>query len=168
MSVLDQIQSLFEKIGYVAEGMRRKLGYFLLLGLAASIYTASVVYSAESFLWWNVIKCLIVMLPSLVLLCIWIILGQVRQAPEVASNLLDDRDEILQGFTELEVSNVTSLTGAYGALKTLRQQEGLEDVMEAISGVGILINPLFALLAVLSFIGLLTLLIWAPILMVVL
>ena len=159
---------MFEKIGSVAEGMRRKLGYFLLLGLAASIYIAFLAYSVDSFMWWNLIKCVAIMLPSSVLTCIWVILGQVRQAPEVASNLLDDRSEILQGLTELEISNVTSLTGAYGTLKTLRHQEGLEDVMEAISGVGLLINPLFALLAILSFIGMLTLLFWAPILMVIL
>ncbi len=151
MSAIDHIVSAFERIGAVATGLRKWLNYFLLPALVASIYLAVKAYSAESALWFNALKCGLLMLPVLVWAIIWFVLGQLREAPQVASNLMQDKDRIQQHFSTLDLKQATSFRGAYRTLKTLREQEGLEEVMGAIAGVSLLVNPLFALLALVAF-----------------
>lgn len=154
MSVIDHIVAVFERLGSLADGLRRRLSYLLGVAALACAYLAVKVYSVDSALWWNVIKCGVFILPVVIWGVIWFVLGQLRDAPETASSLVEGKDEILQHFSNLNAGEVKGVKGAYGTLKMLSQQDGLEDVMDTISGVSLLINPFFALLALLTFFGL--------------
>lgn len=154
MSVIDHIVKVFEKIGAFAAGLRRRLSYLLALSLSCYGYLAFQLCTPDSALWWNLIKCGVFALPLLVWGAVWFVLGQLRDAPETASGLVAGKDNILQHFSSLDEQKVSGVRGVYGTLKMLSEQEGLEDVMDTISGVGLLINPLFALLALLMFFGL--------------
>lgn len=148
MSTIDHIVSAFERIGAVATGLRKWLNYFLLPALVASVYLAVKAYSVESAFWFNALKCGLLMLPVLVWAIVWFVLGQLREAPTVANQLVQDKDQLLTYLSNTDVKQVTSLRGAYSTLKVLREQEGLEEVMNTIGGVTLLINPIFAILAV--------------------
>jgi len=154
MSVIEHIVAVFERVGTIAAGLRSRLAYFLGFALLASVYLAIKLYSADSALWWNIIKCGVFMIPALIWGIVWFVLGKLRDAPDVANDLIADKDEMLQHFSGLDIKQVTTVRGAFSTLKVLREQEGLEEVMETIGGVGLLINPLFVICMVLAFFAL--------------
>lgn len=165
MSVVDHIVAVFERLGALAAGLRRRLSYLLGLAVIAFAYLAFKVYSPESAVWWNVVKCGVFSLPVLIWGLVWYVLGQLQDAPQTASNLMADKDEILQHFSNIDTQEIKGIKGVYGTLKMVSQQDGLEEVMDTIGGVGLLINPLFALLALLAFFGLFGLILTALVVM---
>ena len=165
MSVLDRIYDIFDGVGRVAETLLKRVRILILLAFLSVIFIAFQLYSPESPWWWNTLKCLIPALPVTIWGAVYLILSQIREAPIVARELIADEDGLVSNLSNLDLQQVSNLRGAVSTLKTLRDQEGLEEVMETISGVGVLINPLFFLLAVLTFFGLFGLIFAALILM---
>ncbi|MCH2189415.1 MAG: hypothetical protein MK188_00630 [Gammaproteobacteria bacterium] len=154
MDVIEHIVSVFEHIASVAESVLKSVRIILFFAGLALIYIASQFYSSESSWWWNIIKCGIPAIPVIVWGIVYSLLNQVKEVPETAREVVIDEDGLLKNLSELDIQQVSSIRGAYSTLKSFRHQEGLEEVMETISGVGILINPFFFVLALLTFFGL--------------
>ncbi len=167
MFAADYIVSIFQGISSIADRVRTRIQYVLIVALMAGLYIAFRAYDGESIWWWNTIKCIVPLLPVIVWLFVWSALRQIGQAPEVARELISERGDILRSFSKLNIEQVNSVRGAYTTLKSFREHEGLEEVMETISGIGLLINPIFALLSVLAFFCLFGLIVAAFLLMLV-
>lgn len=166
MSAVDHIVGAFERVGSVADGIQRGLGYFLILSASASFYLAYQAYSFDSAVWWNVIKCVVLCLPALVLMLVWFVLGQLRDSPETVKTLIQDKDRVFQHFSDMNLDEAKSTKGAYRTLKTLAQQDGLEEVMETVSGVGLLLNPLFFVISIFAIFALIALMLTALVVMI--
>ncbi len=154
MSVVGSILTLFERIGSLAEVLHHRLSYLLSSAAIACAYLVVKVYSVDSVWWWNLIKCSAFVLPILIWGTVWFVLGQLRDAPEAASNLVAGKEGVLQHFSALKAEQATGVKSAYSTLKMLSKQDGLEEVIDTISGVGLLISPVFAFMALLTFFGL--------------
>ena len=145
---------VFDRIGAIAETVFKRVRILLLFALVSTIYLASNLYAPESPWWWNLTKCLAPVFPVLVWGLVLALLNQIKQAPDVARELISDDDGILHNLADLDLKQVSSLRGAYTTLKRIRGEESLGEVMDTVSGVGILLNPLFLILALLTFFGL--------------
>lgn len=146
----DDIVDLLERIADIADGVKRKLIYVLALGTIAAAYLACRLYSPEAVLWWNVLKCGLIALPSLIWLFIWSVLGQLQQAPSLIAKLVQDDQGVFANTQSLSLNQPKSLVGVFSTLRAFRREDGFSVVFDAIGGVGILANPLFALIAVVT------------------
>jgi len=167
MSVVDNIVSAFEGVASVASGLQRWLSYFLLFSVSASVFLAFQAYSVDSALWWNMVKCIAICLPAIILLIVWHVLGQLGDSPETVKTVIEDKDRVFQHFSGMNFDEAKSTKGAYRTLKTLAQQDGLEEVMETVSGITLLINPVFVVFSVLAVFALMGLMLMALVVMVI-
>lgn len=147
MSALDTVSKVVDQVAEIAAGIKRKLSYFVLLGLVATGYLGWLVYSPESATWWNVFKCSVLAMPALIWAFIWSVLAQLQQAPALVSQLVDDDDGLFANLEHLSLSEPQGLSGVFNTLREFKQEDGLSVVFETLSGVGLLANPLFAILA---------------------
>ena len=157
MSIFESVIVVFDRIGGIAETVFKRVRILLLLALLAAIYLASQFYAPESPWWWNLVKFIGPVFPVLVWGFVLTLLSQIKQAPDVARELISDDDGLLHNLADLDLKQVSSLRGAYTTLKRIRGEESLGEVMETISGVGVLLNPFFLVLALLTFFGLFSL-----------
>ena len=157
MSIFESVIVVFDRIGGIAETVFKRVRILLLFALLAAIYLASQLYALESPWWWNLVKILAPVFPVLVWGFVLALLNQIKQAPGVARELISDDDGLLHNLADLDLKQVSSLRGAYTTLKRIRGEESLGEVMETISGVGVLLNPFFLVLALLTFFGLFSL-----------
>jgi len=117
----DRIGEFLTAVADFAAGFQRRLAWFLGIAAMASAYLAWLLYSPESLWWWNLIKCGLVLTPTLVWLFIWQVLGEMREAP--------------------------GLRGLFSTLRAFREEDGLEVVLDTLGGVTLLANPVFAIFA---------------------
>ena len=165
MLIQSELGEFLQGVADVAEGVKRKLGWFLLVGLIASSSLAVQAYSPSSALWWNAIKCGLLMLPALLIAYIWNALGQLQEAPELAANLASSDDGLLGTLQSSGLSRKSAVTGLFGTLRTLRKEEGLGVVMDTIGNVTLLANPLVALIAFIMIVVLILMIMIAPLLL---
>jgi hypothetical protein len=150
------------RIGEVADGLASKVKWFALIGLAASAGLAIKLYSAESALWWNVIKCGVVSLPALIWLFVWFVLEQLREGPDKLAELSQGGADELYQQLKTSVSEPSGLRGLYSTVKALRQADGVGAIFDTIGGIGLMVNPLFALLALIAMLLLILMMLIAP------
>ncbi len=163
--MLDRIASLFERIAGIAHSLQRKLGWFLLFALLALVILALDLVALDASWWWNSLVLAVLAVPWLVWGFIWIVLGQLQDAPDLASNILKDQDGVLANLDDFNIREPNGLRGLASTIKQFRQHDGFETVFDTISGIGLLINPVFLIVALLLFFGLLGLLLLTPILL---
>lgn len=162
----DDIVALLERIAGIASSVKSKLIYALVLGALASAYLAWRLVSPESGLWWNLLKCGLIALPTLVWLFIWSVLGQLQQAPSLVAKLVQDDQGVFSGTNSLSLGSPKGLAGVFGTLRAFRREDGLGVVFDAVGGISLLANPLFAFVALIT-LGLLFLLIFFALLVLI-
>jgi hypothetical protein len=165
MSIQAELVELFDALAELATSLQRKLSWFLGVGLLASTYLAWAAFSQHSYLWWNIAKCMTLLLPVLIWLIVWAVLGQLREAPELAASLASEDDGVLAKLQSVSLSDKRGLRGLFGTLRAFRQQEGLSVVLDTVGSVGMLANPLFAILAFIMLVILFIFILIAPILL---
>lgn len=165
MPIQAEITEAFSRLAELAASLQRKLSWLLLVGMLASTYLAWAAYSQHSYLWWNIAKCLTILMPALIWLIVWAILGQLREAPELAASLASEEDGLLANLHTVSLSDKRGMRGLFGTLRAFRQQEGLSIVLDTVGSVGMLANPLFAILAFIMLVILFIFILIAPILL---
>ena len=162
MSIQSELVEFLEGVAHIAHGVQQKLAWFLLIALLASGGLAFKAYSADSQLWWNVIKCGLILLPVLIWVFIWSALSQLQEAPSLAVALASREDGLISTLESSGLSKKSGITGLYGTLRAFREEEGLGVVLETIGSVTMLANPFFALVAFLFMAILIMIILVAP------
>lgn len=147
MSAVETLLSVVNRVADIASSIKRKLAFFVFLGLVASGFLAFSAFSADSQLWWNLVKCALLMLPALVWLFIWSVLAQLQEAPVLVSQLVADDQGLFNNVENLSLSEPNGLSGVFATLREFRQEDGLSIIFETMSGVTLLANPAFAIFA---------------------
>lgn len=150
MAEQNDILESFERIASIAKGAQRWIFYLLIFGLLVSAYLAWSAYSQESAVWWNIVKCGLILLPALVWCFIYSVLTELREAPQTVASLVHGEDSLFGNFSEFSVSKPKSLLGVFSIVRAFRRQQGLGVLFEAISGIALIANPFFAFMALLS------------------
>ena len=150
MSKQKDILESFERIASIAESAQRWVLYLLSFGILVSAYIAYSAYSHDSALWWNIVKCSLILLPAVLWCFIYSILAELREAPQTVASLVHGEDSLLQNLSELSVSKPKGLLGVFSIVRAFRRQEGLSVLFEAVSGIALIANPFFAFMALLS------------------
>lgn len=157
-----RVVSLVNRIGEIAEGALAKITWFVVIGVLASGGIAWKLYSADSALWWNLIKCGLVLLPALIWALVWFVLSQLRAAPALVADLAQDDDGLLSNFDKFSLQEPNGLRGVASTLNEFRKEEGLSVIFDTIGGIALIANPLFAVVALLAMVGLFSLILIAP------
>ena len=165
MTIQSELCETLNAIADVAESVKRKLGWFLAIGLVASAGMAFQAYSPTSALWWNVFKCGFILLPSLIIAFIWNALGQLKEAPELAASLASNEDGLIGTLQSSGLSRSSGVTGLFGTLRAFRKEQGLGVVLDTIGNVTLLANPLVALISIVMIVILVLMIIVAPLLL---
>ena len=147
MSSVEQLTRVVNKIGEIATGLQQKLSYFVVIGLTASLVLAWKAFNPESALWWNTVKCGLLFLPSLIWVIVWFVLDQLREAPELVAELSADEDGVIANFGDFSLNEPEGLRGVFSTIKEFRKEDGFDVVFDTISCIGLIANPLFAVLA---------------------
>lgn len=162
MAVQINIVEWIQSIANVASSAQRKISYLLVVGLAASAYLAWELYTPAGALWWNIIKCGLVLLPGLIWVFVWSVLNQLKEAPELVANLVQQEDGVFNNLASLNLKQPDGLRSVFSSLREFRKEEGFGIVFETISGVALLANPFFAVFALATALGLLSLIVIVP------
>ena len=147
MSAAETLIKVVDRVAEIAAGVKRKLGYFVFVGVVASGFLSWLVYSAEAELWWNGLKAALIFIPAVVWMFIWSVLNQLQDAPVLVSQLVADDEGLFSNFDELSLSEPNGLSGVFSTLRAFRKEDGLEVVFDTLGGVTLLANPLFAIFA---------------------
>lgn len=150
MQAIERLVQVVDKIGDIANALQSKLRYFVVVGGCASLALAWKVFSSESAVWWNVLKCGSVLMPAMVWVIVWVVLNQLREAPNLVAELASDENGVLASLTEFSIEEPKGLHGVFSTIRAFRKDDGLDVVFDTISGVALIANPLFAALAFLS------------------
>jgi hypothetical protein len=144
MPTQTKVVEFLERLANVASSVQRKLSWLVWIGLVCSAVLAWLAVDMDSATGWNVVKCGLIMLPSLVWGLVWSILGQLKEAPEIAGALAS-RDDSL--FQNIQVSGFNDAVSIFSTLRAFRQEDGLAVVVDTIGNVTLLTNPVFAIVA---------------------
>ena len=166
MAIPPEISKVIEQIAETARGAQRGIRYFLFAGLSASAYIAWQVYAVDSPIWWNILKCGLVLAPAMIWVFLWLVLLQLQEAPELVSELAHQPEGLFNNLHELSLTQTKGLRGIFNSLKAFRQEEGLSVILETIAGISLLANPLFAIVALICAMILIGLMIIVPILII--
>jgi len=164
MQIKQELVEFLDRLAGIATAVQSKLGWFLLVGLVASAVLAWQVYSPASSIQWNLFKCGLTLLPVLFWYFIWNLLGQLREAPELAVTLVAD-EPVDVGAMSLNKSASDQPQGVralFSALREFRQNEGLAVVFDTVGSVTLLANPVFALFAFVMLVLLMLLILITP------
>lgn len=159
------VSQALESIGSLAGSIHKKMSVFLLIALIMLAALAFDLYSSQAYLWWNLLLIGFVFLPFLVWLFIWSVIGQLREAPEHAAALLHNKESFLSNFRETDAAKPKGFKGLLSTVNKIRKHEGLGSVFDAVSGIGILCNPVFLLLSLVFFLMLLALMAVTPVIL---
>lgn len=165
MEIKQELVDFFTAIASFADRLQRRLAWFLGICLVASLGLAWHAYSAVSPLWWNVVKCGLLLLPILVWAGIWLMLSQLQEVPELAANFAARDDYALNNISPDAVANKTGLLTLFSTIREIRNNESLAAIAESIGSVTLLANPIFAIFAFLMLVILFLLVIIAPFLL---
>lgn len=162
MDIQLQVRQLLEQVADVADSTQKTVRYLVVTGVLATVFLAWKLYTPGGLLWWNLLKCGLLALPSLIWLFVWGVLSQLKQAPELVTELVSQEDGLFQNLSALSMAKKQGLSSLFSTLRAFKQEEGLEVVFDTIGGVTILANPLFAILALLSAFALVGLILLVP------
>lgn len=150
MTSLDRVVSVAERVGSIADGIQAKLRWFVLIAGMASSLLAIMAFNIDGSWWWNAIKVGLLLLPSLIWLLILLVLNQLKQAPELVSELVNDDNGVFENMDSFSLKEPDGLRGLFSTVKAFRQEDGFDTVFDTIGGIGLIVNPFFALLAFIS------------------
>lgn len=148
----ERIVKLVNGVARVAGATQKGLGYFLIVGACATLYCVLLSYSAESATWLNILKGVLISWPVLLLGFLWMVLGDLRDAPESVSKLNQDSKTALTGLKEVKIQEPKGLRGMFSVLNQFRREGSLGDVFDTVGSITLIVNPLFLFLAFLSFV----------------
>ncbi len=158
-----QFKRVIDRIAEIADAVQAKLKLFVIIGLFASTLLAWKVFSFESAIWWNGIKCGLVLMPAMVWVFAWFVFRQLRDAPKLVAELVDDK---LDAVTQIrDFKEPVGLRGLFTSIRELRSEDGLGAVFDTVSGITLIANPVFAVLACFSLAVLLVLIVITPFVM---
>lgn len=150
MSASKQVEVVAQGIGSIADSLHRNLRYFVLLGALACALLAFTAFDIDSSWWWNALKVMVIMIPALIWLLVLMVLKQLVETPELVSQSLHSEDGFIQNLKNGSIEKPSGLRGLYSSVRAFQQEEGFEAVFDSISGIGLIINPLFAFIAFLA------------------
>lgn len=165
MELIDEIGLLLQQLAEFAEKVRRRVGWFLLFGLAASLVFVGQFYAAESPVWWNLLKCSAILLPVFVWVIVWQLLSQLSAAPQLATTLVGNKTSTLTSVKAQLTEKKLGLLALLGIVRELRDNDAFETVTETIGSFTMLVNPWFLGLAVIMLLWLFGLIVFAPIIL---
>ena len=145
MQARSDITDFFEQIANVAQSAQRKVSYLLGVGVLATAYLGFELVTPESSFWWNIVKVLLVSIPVLIWWFVWSILGGLTKAPAAVAHLASGESELVPQLKS--INKPGTLRGLFSAVRAFRREEGFGVLFEAVSGIGITANPLFAIMA---------------------
>lgn len=161
LNILQELEEVIQGAANIAGSVNRKIGVFALIGLLASASIAWLFYSPDSSLGWNVVKCGIVMLPAVVIGIIWQTLAKVADAPNQLAEL-SSADGLVSNLKAIGLKKPDSIRGLISTVRSIRNEESLGSVAEALGGIALLANPAFLFVAFMSLAILFVLIIVAP------
>jgi hypothetical protein len=147
LSTSNRVIAVAERIGIIAESLHNKLRFFVLLGAGACMLLAFTAFDIDSPWWWNSVKVGMFMIPSFIWLLVLLVLKQLKETPELVSESLGGDDGLVQDLKSVSLDSPVGLRSLYSSVRAFRQEEGFEAVFDSISGIGLIINPLFAFIA---------------------
>ena len=162
MDQYETLSQLIDRIADIANSVQTKLNWFLGFGVVASAVLVRELYSNESALWWNTVKCGLVVLPVLVWVGVWLVLNQLREAPQLVAELANDDEGVFANLSDLNLKEPNGLRGVYRTIREFREEDGLDVIFDTLSGIALIANPLFFIAAFLSIILISMLIIIAP------
>lgn len=162
MDIQLQLSELLEQIAEIADGAQQTIRYLVIVGVLATAYLGWTLYTPDGALWWNVTKCGLLALPSLIWLFVWGVLSQLKQAPELVTDLVSQEDGLFQNLSGLSIDKKQGVRSLFSTLKAFKQEEGLEVVFDTIGGVTLLANPFFAILAFFAAMALVAIILVVP------
>ena len=162
MDIQQRLTELLEQIAEIADGTQQTIRYMVLAGVLATAYLGWKVYTPESALWWNLTKCGLLALPCLIWLFVWGVLSQLKQAPELVTELVSQEDGVFQNLSDLSLDKKQGVRSLFSTLRAFKQEEGLELVFDTIGGITLLANPFFAILALLAALALIGIILIVP------
>lgn len=165
MPIQTKVVELLEHLANVASCVQRKLSWLVAVGLVCSAVLAWLAFDMDSATGWNVAKCGLIMLPSLVWGLVWSILGQLKEAPELASALASRDDSLFQNIQASGLKEAVNVRSIFSALRAFRQEEGLAVVVDTIGNVSLLANPFFAIFAFLMMAFMIVFIVISPIIL---
>ena len=163
MDVRDEVGGFLQVIADFADGFQKRVGWLVGIGLVFSLLLAYDFYSAESAWWWNAMKCGTVLLPALVWLLVWQLLGQLQEAPKMAAELVNQDQGLVDNLRLTYINEGVGVRSAFQALNQIRSHGGLDVMLETMGSVTLLINPVFALFALLMVVALLGIIMLGPV-----
>ena len=162
----EQVIKLVRAVAGIAGATRNGLSYLLVPGALATAYCVFLSYSADSTIWWNVLKISLLVWPVLLLLFVWSVLGDLRDAPESVGKLNQDTKVAFSGLKEVKIQEPKGLRGMFRVLNQFRREGSLGDVFDTVSSITLIVNPVFLFVAFLSAV-ILTLLSFVALLIVI-
>jgi hypothetical protein len=90
------------------------------------------------------------MIPSLIWLLVLLVLKQLKETPDLVSQSLRSEDGFVQGIKNGSLEKPIGLRSLYSSVRAFRQEEGFEAIFDSIAGIGLIINPFFAVIAFLA------------------
>ena len=143
----NEITEFLERLAEIGAAVQTRLMWLLGIGISASAALAWQAYSVDSALWWNLLKCGLIMLPAIIWVLIWFIFGQLQDAPEAAAEMLSDEQGVMANLTATGVTESVGIRSVFKTLLALRREEGFAEILETVGSVSLLTNPLFVALA---------------------
>lgn len=162
---LHKLEDVLLGTANVASSLQSKVGIFALIGFIASGVIASLLYSSDSSLIWNLVKCGIVLLPAFILYFVWLTLGKVVEAPKQISQLTHG-DGLANNLQSLGINKPDSIRGLISTIRAIRDEDGLGGISDAIGGLVLLSNPALLLLVFVNTVILLLLIFLAPLVLI--
>lgn len=166
MPLQQEIIELVQRVADIAGATQRSVSYLVFAGLLASAGLAWELYTPGGLLWWNIVKCGLILLPAIVWLFVWLVLNQLQEAPNLVAELAQQEEGMLNNLHNLSFSQPNGLKGVFTTLREFRKEDGLSIIFDTIGGISLLANPLFALMAFISAALLVLLIIAAPLILI--
>ena len=146
----ERVVKLVKSVARIAGATQKWLMYFLIPGTFATAYCVFLSYSAESAIWWNILKIVLLAWPVLLLLFVWSVLGDLCDAPESVGKLNQDTKVAYSGLKEVKIKEPKGLRGMFRVLWEFQREGNLWDVFDTVGSITLIVNPLFLFVAFLS------------------
>lgn len=146
----ERVVTLVKSVARIAGATQKGLTYFLAPGALATAYCIFLSYSGDSAVWWTVLKIVLLIWPALLLLFVWSVLGDLRDAPDFVGKLNQDTKVAFSGLKEVKVKEPKGLRGMFSVLNQFRREGSLGDVFDTVGSITLIVNPVFLFLAFLS------------------
>lgn len=146
-NILQELEERLNSASSIAISLKSKVGLFAIAGLLASASIAWLFYSPDSSLWWNIIKCGLVLFPALMICFIWKILANFAEAPQQLSELTNAESGLISNVQTLSVNKPEGFRGLVSTVRAIRNDENLSDILEAVGSIALLANPFFLVVA---------------------